>query len=154
MRTTLIALTIVLAATPASAQLNPPQAQAIADKSIVTVTVLDGTWKGRLIDITPEFVTIQPPREATVRLPLADVLRVDTRKPDPIGNGALIGAAAGVLYCIALCRNGAWMLMEGSVGMVIGSVVDARTHATISLYKRPERDVPKRSSGLFVTVRF
>jgi hypothetical protein len=155
MRNHAIAIVLLMAtAAPATAQLTPEQARAKTDNAPVTVALPDGTWRGRLVDIDAESVTILPPGGVPKTLPLADILRVDARKPDPIGNGALIGAAAGVLYCIVLCRNGAWMLMEGSAGLVIGSVIDAQIHGTVSLYRRPERDMPKRSSGLFFTVAF
>jgi hypothetical protein len=150
-----IAIVLLLAtAAPATAQLTPEQARAKTDNAPVTVVLPDGTWRGRLLDIDAESVTIELPGGEPKALPLAGVLGVDATKPDPIGNGALIGGAAGVLYCIVLCRNGAWMLMEGGAGMVIGSVIDAQIHGTVSLYRRPEKDIPKRSSGLFFTVRF
>ncbi|HEX6976185.1 MAG TPA: hypothetical protein VF147_17380 [Vicinamibacterales bacterium] len=145
---------VMITATVASAQPTHEQARATAERSIVTVELRDGTWKGRLLEIDAEAVTIEPPHDPPIRLALDDVLSVKAKKKDPIGNGALIGAAVGVLYCVVLCRNGAWMLMEGSAGMVIGAVVDAHIDTPVVLYKRQVNAPPKRSPGLFFTVRF
>ena len=155
-----VALTLIAA--PAAAQLTPEQARAKADKATVTVAVEGGVWKGRLLDLDAETVTIQPANGSPRTLPLSGVLRIETKKRDSLGNGALIGALVVLVECAVVCGQGldsgddlgGVIIFNTMVGAGIGAAIDAGHTANLSLYKRPNPTPARKSPGLFFTVRF
>ncbi len=159
---TMAFLCVTLAAAPAAAQVTDAQARAKTDRAPVVVVVPGGTWRGQLVDIDDRSVTIQPPGRAPVTLPLSNVLRVEARKRDPIGNGALIGAIVLLVQCLAVCGQGldnsgdlgAVVLFNTVVGAGIGAAIDAAHTSRVTLYKRESTARRGPSPGLFVSIRF
>jgi hypothetical protein len=163
MRSHAIAAVLLIAtAAPATAQLTPEQARAKTDKAPVTVVLPDGTWRGRLLDIDAESVTIQLPGGEPKTLPLAGVIRVEARKRDSPGDGALAGAVVMGLWCLLVCGQGlasaddlgAAVISNALVGAGIGAAIDAGHTGSVALYKRPSAAPEHTSAGLFFSVRF
>jgi hypothetical protein len=153
---------MILAAAPAAAQLTPEQARARAEKTPVLVTVPDGTWKGRLVDIDAETVTIEPRGGPLKTLPLSGVLRIEAKKHDSPADGAFVGGLVMTLWCLFVCGQGAEsssdvggiVVGNAVMGMVIGGVIDARHTGIVSLYKRPPAAPARKSPGVFFTWKF
>lgn len=163
MRTHSVAFVLmILAAAPATAQLTPEQARARAEKTPVLVTVPDGTWKGRLVDIDAETVTIEPRGGPMRTLPLSGVLRIEAKKPDSPADGAFVGALISGLWCLLVCGQGldsggdlgAAVFFNAALGAGIGAAIAARHTGTVSLYKRPPATAPRKSPGVFFSWRF
>jgi hypothetical protein len=163
MRNHAIAIVLLIAtAAPAAAQLTAEQARAKTDTAAVTVVVPDGTWRGRLLDIDADTVTIQLPGGLPKALPLSGVIRVEARKRDSPGDGALAGAVVMGLWCLLICGQGldsaddlgAAVLANALVGAGIGAAIDAGHTGSVALYKRPSAAPKHTSPGLFFSVRF
>ncbi len=163
MQVNLIALAfLAVTATPAAAQLTAEQARAKADKVAVVVLVPDGTWRGQLLDIDAETVTILPKGGSPTTLKLANVLRIESKKWDSPADGAIVGGLAMVVWCVIICAQGASsentagkiILTGGMLGMVLGGAIDAAHRSNRVIYKRPNATPARRSPGVFFTVRF
>jgi hypothetical protein len=154
-------IAVILTAATASAQLTPEQARAIDEKSIVSVVVPDGVWKGQLVAIDADSVTIQSPGWPQRTLPLTSVLRIDQKKRDSLADGAAGGAFVAGLWCLLVCGQGlgsggdlgAAVMFNALIGAGLGAAIDARHTASVSLYKRPEATA-RKSPGVLFTVRF
>ncbi|HEX6976184.1 MAG TPA: hypothetical protein VF147_17375 [Vicinamibacterales bacterium] len=156
----LFALTFVAPAV--GAQPTPEQARAIAEKSFVTVTVLDGRWKGQLIDIDSETVTIQRPGSPALTLPLTSVVRIDQKKRAHLGEAAAVGAMIAGVHCLRVCgqrvdtprRLVGAIVAEAMVGAGIGLAIDAAVDTRVTLYEYSAPARPASSPGLSFTLRF
>jgi hypothetical protein len=121
------------------------------------------TWLFLLLLINTSAVSAQTVEESSRRIADASVSQptFSTRHSDPLWNGAVIGAGAGIASGLFICRlTEPWdvcrdqvgpMIAYGAIGAGIGIGIDALIHGrrvTASPF------VARRAGGLRLAVRF
>jgi hypothetical protein len=111
--------------------------------------------KSRIVDVSGGIVTTNAGTDIR-RLRTTDIVRVRVRDSDPVINGALIGAAAGVASGLFLCRlTEPWencgddvgaMVRIGAIGAGVGIGIDALIRGRRTIY-----DAAKGSGRLRAT---
>lgn len=147
MRLFTIAVAVVLMAGGAAAQESPPRGVA---RVFVQLADGGGEITGHLLDLSPAGATLLVDGVRR-EVPIASVLRVQTRG-DSLWNGALIGAAVGVVaFALVASEYGDEAVVGGLVGTAlwasIGASVDALIPGRTTIYRKTPGD-SLRSAGL------
>src|SRR3954471_14724080 len=100
--TSVCALMLSFAAASASAHQHP--AKGHGEEVIVTQSPSGAELRGRLLELTPESLTILVDGRR-MDVPIDRVLRIETMR-DSLKNGALIGAAVLGGWCAIVCGQG------------------------------------------------
>src|SRR4051812_34894938 len=151
MRVVASVLVVLALSAPASAQDSFKQ---------VWVTQSDSgeVVRGRMVNLSPQSLTLLTSDNRRVDLPLDAVLRIEA-KGDSLKNGALIGAAVFgglmVLECQGLSRGSqcvTGIVLDAGLGALIGAGIHAMNGGRTTLYSRPAA-APRTAPGAGVQFR-
>jgi hypothetical protein len=152
-RTVALALLMLTAfGAAATAQTLKPARK--GDRILVKQTVSGEELRGRLIELSPETLSLLVKGER-VDLPMDRVLRVDATR-DSVVNGAVIGAAIIGGLCALNCGQGldsmsdlpAAVLANAGWGALIGALIDLKIEGRTPIY------IKTGTSGSALQVRF
>lgn len=137
---------VILASASVSAQAAQPSVESILRPGMTAWITDSGGREERtqIVGVADGIVTVTAGQDVR-RLRTTDILRVRTRQPDSVINGALVGAGAAVASGLFLCtRTEPWencrddvgpMFRIGAIGAGIGIAVDAMIRGRRTIYE-------------------
>ena len=115
---------------------------------------------GRIVDLSPESLTILTADNRRVDMPLDRVLRIEARG-DSLKNGAAIGAVVlgglMALFCGEAGGGGqcvTGVAVDAGIGALIGAGIDALNGGRSTLYSRPAAAAAGTSAGVKFKLKF
>ena len=138
----------------------PAAAQDTFKQVWVTQSSSGEVVRGRIVDLSPESLTILTADNRRVDMPIDHVLRIEARG-DSLKNGAAIGAVVlgslVALYCGeagggAQCIAG--VAVDAGIGALIGAGVDALNGGRSTLYARPASAPAGHTAALKFKLKF
>jgi len=116
---------------------------------------------GRIVDLSPESLTILTADNRRVDMPLDRVLRIEARG-DSLKNGAIIGAlVVGTLVGLTCAEvadgSGACLtgvVLDAGMGALIGAGIDALNGGRSTLYARPAAAPAGHAASVKLKLKF
>ena len=138
----------------------PAAAQDTFKQVWVTQSSSGEVVRGRIVDLSPESLTILTADNRRVDMPLDRVLRIEARG-DSLKNGAAIGAIVlggmAALLCGEYGGGGecvAGVALDAGIGALIGAGVDALNGGRSTLYSRPAAAPAGHSAAVKFKLKF
>lgn len=116
---------------------------------------------GRIVDLSPQSLTIFTSDNRRVDMPLDRVLRIEARG-DSLKNGAAIGAVVlGGIVALACSGSGGTagecataVVLDAGMGALIGAGLDALNEGRSTLYSRPAMAPAGPTASLKLKLKF
>ena len=138
----------------------PAAAQDTFKQVWVTQSSSGEVVRGRIVDLSPESLTILTADNRRVDMPLDRVLRIEARG-DSLKNGAVIGALVLGTMMGLMCgdfEGGGQcitaVVLDAGIGALIGAGVDALNGGRSPLYSRPAAAPAGHSAAIKLKLKF